>query len=296
MEQILSLPQDLKQLKGVDYKNFKSCTFAKYTQVSASHSSFVNVGSHLLTFVRKGYKILHTASKDYKIDSYETLFLKAGNYTLSNVGLSSGVYEAYLFFFDNAFLIELIYKYKDLFKLEQASEESEIFWVKNDKILQGILESFTPHFDENTQILDPIVSLKFEEIFLHLLLNKNTHFIGFLAGILKEFCLDLSQLFEYCGREFINVSEMAEFAKLDFATFSREFKKCFGQSPKKWLDEKRLQKAKVLLEFSKKNVNEIANECAFSSVAWFIERFKEKYNQTPKQYQKSKNLYFLSKN
>ncbi|WP_252989219.1 hypothetical protein, partial [Campylobacter coli] len=28
----------------------------------------------------------------------------------------------------------------------------------------------------------------------------------------------------------------------------------------------------------------------------FIERFKEKYNQTPKQYQKSKNLYFLSKN
>ncbi len=63
------------------------------------------------------------------------------------------------------FLIELIYKYKDLFKLEQASEESEIFWVKNDKILQGILESFTPHFDENTQILDPIVSLKFEEIF-----------------------------------------------------------------------------------------------------------------------------------
>lgn len=70
-----------------------------------------------------------------------------------------------MFFFDNAFLIELIYKYKDLFKLEQASEESEIFWVKNDKILQGILESFTPHFDENTQILDPIVSLQFEEIF-----------------------------------------------------------------------------------------------------------------------------------
>lgn len=126
---------------------------------------------------------------------------------------------------------------------------------------------------------------------MHLLLNKNTYFIGFLAGILKEFRLDLSQLFEYCGREFVSVSEMA-----DFATFSREFKKCFGQSPKKWLDEKRLQKAKVLLEFSKKNVNEIANECAFSSVAWFIERFKEKYNQTPKQYQKSKNLYFLSKN
>lgn len=68
--------------------------------------------------------------------------------------------------------------------------------------MQGILESFSPHFEENTQILDPIVSLKFEEIFLHLLLNKNIYFISFLSGILKEFRLDLSQLFEYCGREF----------------------------------------------------------------------------------------------
>ncbi len=65
----------------------------------------------------------------------------------------------------------------------------KFFWVKNDKILQGILESFSPHFEENTQILDPIVSLKFEEIFLHLLLNKNIYFISFLSGILKNFAL-----------------------------------------------------------------------------------------------------------
>lgn len=110
--------------------------------------------------------------------------------------------------------------------------------------MQGNLESFSPHFEENT----PIVSLKFEEIFL----NKNIYFISFLSGILKEFRLDLSQLFEYCGREFLSVNEMSNFAKLDLATFSKEFKKCFGQSPKKWLDEKRLQKAKILFKFSKK--------------------------------------------
>ncbi len=56
MNKILSLPEDLKQLKGVNYKKIKSCTFAKYTQTDTSHSTFVNVGSHLLTFVRKGYK------------------------------------------------------------------------------------------------------------------------------------------------------------------------------------------------------------------------------------------------
>ncbi len=60
--------------------------------------------------------------------------------------------------------------------------------------------------------------------------------------------------------------------------------------------KKGCKKQRFYLNFLKKNINEIANECAFSSVAWFIERFKEKYEQTPKQYQKTKNLYFLSKN
>ncbi len=44
MNKILSLPEDLKQLKGVNYKKIKSCTFAKYTQTDTSHSTFVNVG------------------------------------------------------------------------------------------------------------------------------------------------------------------------------------------------------------------------------------------------------------
>lgn len=50
MNKILSLPEDLKQLKGVNYKKIKSCTFAKYTQTDTSHSTFVNVGSHLFNF------------------------------------------------------------------------------------------------------------------------------------------------------------------------------------------------------------------------------------------------------
>lgn len=296
MSKVLSFPNDLNKIKNISCKIYLHYAFAKYIQYNSENSQFVNLNSHLLTFVRKGYKVLHTSKNDYKIDSYETLFLKSGSYTLSNIGLQGGVYEAYLFFFDNVFLINLIYKYQDLIKIKSSDVLIEdIFHVKSDAVLTSILESFAPHFVDNKE-LDPIVALKFEEIFLHLILNKNHAFISFLSSILKEFRLDLSQLFKYCQCDFLSVGEMADFAKLDLAGFSREFKKCFGVSPKKWLDDKRLQKAKVLLEFSKKNVNEIASECNFASVAWFINRFKQLYNQTPKQYQKSKNLYFYSKN
>jgi len=294
LDKAIFLPQDLKKIKDLEYKKFQACVFTKYTQKDCSYSSFVEFSTNVLIFVKKGYKILHSANKDYPINTNEALFLKAGSYVLSNIPYQEN-YEVYLFFFDNAFLIELIYKYQAFYHTEE-SENKGIFWVRNDLVLCGILESFNPHFEENTQILDPLIALKFEEIFLHLFLSKNKHFIAFLSVIFKEFKLNLAQLFTYCNREFLSVNEMACFARLDLTSFSKEFKKCFGICAKQWLDEKRLQKAKILLEFSSKNVNEIATECGFGNVSWFILRFKEKFHQTPKKYQKSKNPYFLSKN
>ncbi|MBK1963995.1 helix-turn-helix transcriptional regulator [Campylobacter novaezeelandiae] len=290
------LPNELKKIKNITYQDFQFCIFAKYIQKDNSYSNFVNLQNHLLVFVRKGYKILHTASKNYQINPYELLFLKSGTYTFSNIGFKDSFYEAYLFFFDNSFLIELIYKYKDLLNFKNICNIQEVFWIKNDDVLNEILESFSPYFEKNIQIFAPIIKLKFEEFFLYLILNQNTSFINFLNKIFSEFQVDLSKLFKYYDSNFLSIREMADFAKLDITFFSKEFKKNFGTSPKKWLDEKRLEKARILLEFSKKNINEIANECAFSSVSWFIDRFKRKYNQTPKQYQKLKNLYFLSKN
>ncbi|TLE15051.1 AraC family transcriptional regulator [Helicobacter apodemus] len=42
-------------------------------------------------------------------------------------------------------------------------------------------------------------------------------------------------------------------------------------------------------------MNEICRECGFASTSWFVTRFKEAFGETPKQYQKSKNLYFSPK-
>ena len=127
MNDVINLPQDLKKLKNIKYKSTNYCTFARYTQTNSSYTQLVNVQNHLLIFVKKGYKILHTPYNDFKIDSYETLFLKSGNYTLSNIGLENGIYEAYLFFFDNNFLINLANKYKDIINLNQENFNKEIF-------------------------------------------------------------------------------------------------------------------------------------------------------------------------
>ncbi|OBV29254.1 hypothetical protein BKN38_03730 [Helicobacter sp. CLO-3] len=156
-----------------------------------------------------------------------------------------------------------------------------------DPALQNIIEGFSAHFECNTRYLEPMIELKFEELFLHLALSGNKAFLGFIRELFATTRLGLGELFAYCEREFLSVADMAKFARLDNASFWREFKQYFNISPKKWLDEKRLLKARFLLQYADKNVSEICSDCGFSSPAWFIARFKEQFNQTPKQYQKA---------
>lgn len=307
---MLYLPNDLGFFPNSSEQNLQihtlgRCTFARYQQSDSSHRLPVFMQEHVLIFVRNGEKIFHNGAQELHLKKGECTLLKAGSYTLSNI-TARGLYEAYLFFFNAPLLTALAHKHKDLLPLEaiKAREipknmaknenlqgkiiaDNQESGVISDPALQGIIEGFSAHFEYNTRYLEPMIELKFEELFLHLALSKNPTFLGFIRELFAATRLGLGELFAYCEQEFLSVAEMAKFARLDNASFSREFKQYFKVSPKKWLDEKRLLKARFLLQYADKNVNEICSDCGFSSPAWFIARFKEQFNQTPKQYQKS---------
>ena len=79
-----------------------------------------------------------------------------------------------------------------------------------------------------------------------------------------------------------------EFNMTDLA-FRNKFKTIFGTTPKKWQNEKRLEKAKLLLEMTNDNVTEVCFKCGFENISWFIQSFKSKYKITPKQIKNNKN-------
>ncbi|PAF52667.1 helix-turn-helix domain-containing protein [Helicobacter sp. 13S00477-4] len=294
----IKIPSGLKDLKGIESFPMGRFCFARYTQKENSIQLPILMEMNVLIFVCRGKKILHTEGNDFCIESGEAIFLSKGYYTLSDIiEFQNDIYQSFLFFFDDSLLIEFINKHRYILEaFKNHYQEDIIFKIQTDKILQSVLEGFAPYFELPKSPNENIILLKFEEIFLHILNNQNQNraFIGFLRNIIQEFNVDIKKLFEYCNHNFSNVSEMAMFSKMDLASFSRKFKQCFGISPKEWLDEKRFSKAKFLIQFSQRNITQICQECGFSSPAWFIERFKTKYGITPKQYQKSNNLYFVS--
>nr|WP_264291115.1 helix-turn-helix transcriptional regulator [Aliarcobacter butzleri] len=79
-----------------------------------------------------------------------------------------------------------------------------------------------------------------------------------------------------------------EFNMTDLA-FRNKFKTIFRTTPKKWQSEKRLEKAKLLLETTNDNVTEVCYKCGFENISWFIQAFKNRYKVTPKQIKNNKN-------
>lgn len=82
----------------------------------------------------------------------------------------------------------------------------------------------------------------------------------------------------------IDFTGLAKSMGMTFDLFRRSFKKKYGVSPKNYLIDLRLEKAKKMLEEPDRNCTQVVLECGFSSSAQFSTMFREKYGITPKKY------------
>ena len=80
----------------------------------------------------------------------------------------------------------------------------------------------------------------------------------------------------------IELSDLAACCNISRAHYCRLFKLAYGQRPFELLLRLRLQKAKtLLLSAPGKDIAEVALECGFHSVSYFIQLFKKEAHKTP---------------
>lgn len=80
----------------------------------------------------------------------------------------------------------------------------------------------------------------------------------------------------------LSVSDLAQLSGRSLSTFNRDFKAIYQMSAKHWLLEKRLSKAKELLESEKHSVTDVAMTVGYNNVSHFIKAFKTRYGLTPR--------------
>jgi AraC-like DNA-binding protein len=83
------------------------------------------------------------------------------------------------------------------------------------------------------------------------------------------------------------LSQVARECQLSVSHFVRAFKQSFGQTPYRWLMERRIEAAKDLLLNSRLTQADIALRCGFADQACFIRSFRCQVNATPGEWRRS---------
>lgn len=85
--------------------------------------------------------------------------------------------------------------------------------------------------------------------------------------------------------EDLRLEELSKKAYMSRASFYRAFKKEYGISPLEFILHEKIKRGKELLSHSGNTVKNVALECGFADVNYFVRLFRKTENVTPKQYQ-----------
>jgi AraC-like DNA-binding protein len=84
--------------------------------------------------------------------------------------------------------------------------------------------------------------------------------------------------------ERLDVATLARTALASEAHFIRSFKREFGETPHRYLQRRRIERAADALRETDLPVTEVALGVGFSSISWFATAFKEVMGETPTGY------------
>ncbi len=82
----------------------------------------------------------------------------------------------------------------------------------------------------------------------------------------------------------LDVRAVAAVAHVSEAHFSRCFRACFGESPHRYLQRRRVERSMFLLRETDRSVTDICFDVGFSSLGTFSRTFKEIVGETPSHY------------
>jgi AraC family transcriptional regulator, transcriptional activator FtrA len=109
----------------------------------------------------------------------------------------------------------------------------------------------------------------------------------FIPAPLPEQGTALGKLLEWMRRRLdqpLLLNELAERARMSERTFLRRFEEATGCSPKQWLTQERLARARELLEGSQWPVERIADACGFGSADTLRHHFRRNLKVSPARY------------
>ena len=284
-----SLPKFFVKDRVFDVIKADDLSYVEYRQYQEQGKNELLLTSYMFVVVLCGTKLIHTGSHTFEIENGNGFFARKGSYIVSErMSSETGSFESLIFFFEDRFLLNFITQHVfDKNSIRKKNSQTGILPVRLTPFLKTNIEAILPHFTKQTEHSKNILRLKFEEILLNLLDGDVNHeFHNYLSSFHQDKKKDLADIVEKNLTKPLNIEELAKLSGRSLTTFKRDFYKTFGESPRGWINRKRVERAYSILKSTDKNVTDVCYETGFSSISHFIQLFRNSYGITPKQFQK----------
>ena len=273
-DRLLKLPSVKVYYHSLDasllHKQLEETSYGRQSYISKHVFSMVVAGEQHIN-QENGHQLI--------IKAGEMACIKKGLYTINDLIPSGQDFEVYLLFFTDDLLNQLFANYnssikdpiipKDYFKLATPNY-LKLFWQSIEQL------ALLPEL--NTEIFP----LKVEEFF-SVLQAIYPKVIEHLLSIRAPQVKGLKSFMEANFDKGLTIEDYAYLTGRSSSTFRREFKTKFGTTPRRWIIQKRMEKAKSLLQKKQLEVSQVALEVGYENVSHFISAFKKTYGHTPKQ-------------
>ncbi|HRO47465.1 AraC family transcriptional regulator [Agriterribacter sp.] len=272
-------PDIIKQLA------VKDMLFVYYQcpQVDKQVNLFIHY--NLITYTIRGKKTFYHREKSWTLTDNSCLFTRRTAYNQEKDDLEG--WEVIAFYFGDDFLRQVFREYRQYLPLKNLPSPpiDMLIEINVNEITRAFFYGMIPYFTQKIPPSESLLELKFKELLFNVFSDPlNANFLAYINSIDDQYKTPLWQIMEANYTFNLSIDEFARIAQRSVATFKREFYAYYHTTPGKWLTEKRLEYAKLLLETSKKNVGEIAYASGFENLTHFSRTFKQKYLLSPLQY------------
>lgn len=241
--------------------------------------SKVNLGMNMFSFLQVGKKQVHFAGTSVAVNKDQSLLLKKGNWLWTELLDSEAVYYCKLFFFSEEKLKEFLEKHSKTTKV--ATGEIPYFIIRNDNYITSYLNSLSTISQAPIAFMENLLSVKFEELMLYLLQKYGKRFELYLQSLIIKETAPFKKIVESKIHSNLKLEEIAFLCNMSLSTFKRHFVKAYNTSPGKWLQDKRLLKAKETLEQNHLKPSDIYLDFGYNNLSNFSIAFKNKFGFNP---------------
>ena len=276
---IINLPENLFE----GNHNSSELQIANYEVYKNASKNKINLNKNVISFLLDGQKDIHFSNDIISINDTQSLLISSGNFLMTElVGTSS--YQCLLFFFSQKNISDFLLKHSPLFNQNKPTITAPYFLIEKDNFIVHYINSLKHSFGLHKTISQKILELKFEEIMLYLANKYGQPFFAYLNSLLtSERELSFKKVIEKNLYTNLNIEDVAFLCNMSASTFKRKFISIYQESPGKWFQQKRLNKARELLLNNKATPSEIYMELGYDSLSNFSTAFKNEFGYSPKQ-------------